>query len=199
MHSGRKTISIYKTVEENYRWPKHFVNNCLLSRGIIITPEYLYTKQTECPSRLGILKCQWSIIVETASKHFSEHNHTLWTSNSRPLCIQTVLSTSTMCSMRAQSKQHSKRCSATVLEQNVSIWFPTFQLDKSNSEKNPPRKGRANDDSVTTMGNTTWVSFFRRDVDAMRADVDTTARFTVRSSRKQTTFSSKLETNVSGL
>ena len=172
MHSGRKTISVCKTVKRNYRWPKHFVNNYLQSRRIIITAEYLYTKQTECPSRLGTLECQWSIIVETALKHVSEHNHTFWISNSGPLCIQTVLSTSTMCSMGAQWKQHSKRCSTTMLEENVSIWFPTFQLDRSNSEKGPPRKDRKNDNSYTPMANSTWVSFSRRDVDAMRAAVD---------------------------
>ena len=42
--------------------------------------------------------------------------------------------------MEDQSKQHSNRCNATVLEQNVSIWFPPFQSDNSNSEKGTSKK-----------------------------------------------------------
>ena len=47
------------------------------------------------------------------------------------------------------------------------------------------------------MVNTTFVSSFVKDVDAMLTAIDTIARSTVRSSRKQTPFSSKQETNVS--
>ena len=101
--------------------------------------------------------------------------------------------------MEARSKQHSNRCNATVLEQNFSICFPPFQSDKSNSEKGPSRKGRTNDNSYTNMANTTLVPSSVRDVYAMSTAVETITRSTVRSSRKQTPFSSKQETNVSGL
>ena len=50
------------------------------------------------------------------------------------------------------------------------------------------------------MANTTLVSSTVRDVNAIPTVVDTTARSTVRSSMKQTTpFTSKRETNASGL
>ena len=49
------------------------------------------------------------------------------------------------------------------------------------------------------MANTTLVSSPVRDVSAISTAFDATARCTVRSSRKQTPFSSKRETNVSGL
>ena len=49
------------------------------------------------------------------------------------------------------------------------------------------------------MINTTLVNSSVRDVNAMPSTVDTTARSAVRSSGKQTPFSSKQETNVSGL
>ena len=160
----------------------------------------IFTKQTECPSRLVVSKCQGALRLETASKHVSEHNQTFWISNSGPLCIQTVPSTFTMRCMEAPSKQHSNRCNATVLEQNVSpICFPSFQSDKSNSKKGPSRKGRTNDNSYINMANTILVFSFVRDVNAMPSTVDTTARSAVRSSGEQKPFSSKQETNVSGL
>ena len=74
-----------------------------------------------------------------------------------------------------------------------------FQSDKSNSEKGPSRKGKANDNSYTSMANTTSVTSAVRDVNAMSTAVGTTARSTLRSSRRQTPFSSIRETNVSGL
>ena len=49
------------------------------------------------------------------------------------------------------------------------------------------------------MANTTLVSSSDRGVNAMSTAVDTTARSTVRPSRKQTPFSSKQNTNISGL
>ena len=98
------------------------------------------TKHVECPSRLGVSECQGFLRLITGSKHISEHNQTLWISSSGPLCIQTLPSSSTICSMEARIKQHSSRCNATVLEQNVSICFPTFQFDKSNPEKVQNRK-----------------------------------------------------------
>ena len=49
------------------------------------------------------------------------------------------------------------------------------------------------------MANTTLVSSSVRDVNIMPTAVGITARSTVRSSKKQTLFSSKRETNVSGL
>ena len=49
------------------------------------------------------------------------------------------------------------------------------------------------------MGNTTLVSSSVEDVNAMPIAVDTIAPSTVRSSKKQTIFNSKQETNVSGL
>ena len=64
----------------------------------------------------------------TASKYVLEHNQTFWITNSGPLLIQAVPSTSTIRSMEDQSKQHSNRCNATVLEQNVSIYFPPLSL-----------------------------------------------------------------------
>ena len=94
--------------------------------------------------------------------------------------------------MGARSKQHSNRCNAVVLP------LP-FQSDNLNYENAPPRKGRRNDNSYTNMANTTLVYSSVRDVNAMPTAADTTARSTVRSSRKQRLFSSKQETNVSGL
>ena len=47
------------------------------------------------------------------------------------------------------------------------------------------RKGRTNDNGYTNMASTTWVSSSVRDVNAMPTAVDTTARSTDRSSRKQ--------------
>ena len=70
-----------------------------------------------------------------------------------------------------------------------------FQSDKSNSEKGPSRKRRANDNSYTNIANTTLVSSSVRNVNAVSTAVDTTSRSTVRSSRKQTSFSSKQETS----
>ena len=49
------------------------------------------------------------------------------------------------------------------------------------------------------MANITLVSSSVRDVNEMPTAVDTIARSTVKSSRKQTPFTSKQETNVSGL
>ena len=76
--------------------------------------------------------------------------------------------------------------------------FP-LSVNKSNSEKGPSRKGKANDNSYTSMANTTSVTSAVRDVNAMSTAVDTTARSTVRSSKRQTPFNSIRETNVSGL
>ena len=70
-----------------------------------------------------------------------------------------------------------------------SIGFPPFRSIKSNSEKDPSRKGRRNDNSYTNMANTTLVSSSVRDVNAMPTTLDTIARSSVRSSRKQTPFS----------
>ena len=70
-----------------------------------------------------------------------------------------------------------------------------FQTDKSNSEKGPSRKRRANDNSYTNIANTTLVSSSVRNVNAVSTAVNTTSRSTVRSSRKQTSFSSKQETS----
>ena len=89
----------------------------------------IFTKQIEYPSRLGVSQFQGSVRLETVSNHISEHNQTFWISNSGPLFIQAVPSTSTICSMEALSKHHSKRCNATVLEQNVFICFLPFQSD----------------------------------------------------------------------
>ena len=144
----------------------------------------IFTKQVECPSRLGVSECQGLLRLETASKNVSEHNQTFWISNSGPLSIQAVPSTSTICSMETQSKQHSNRCNATVLEQNVFICFPPFQSGKLNSEEGLSRKGKTNDNSYTNMTNTTLVSSSVRDVNAMPTSVDTTARSTARSSKK---------------
>ena len=77
--------------------------------------------------------------------------------------------------------------------------LPPFQSDKSNSEKGPSRKGRTSDNSYTSMTNTTSVSSSVIDANAMPTAVDTVARSIDRSSRKQTPFISKRETNVSGL
>ena len=87
----------------------------------------IFTKQVECPSRLGVSECQ-GLRLETASEYVSEHNQTFWISNSGPLSIQAVPSTSAICSMETRSKQHSNRCNATVLGQIVSICFPPFSL-----------------------------------------------------------------------
>ena len=76
--------------------------------------------------------------------------------------------------------------------------FP-FQSDKSNSEKGASRKGRVNDNTYTNMANTTLVYTSVRDVNTVPTAVGTIARSTVRSSRKQIPFSSKQETNISGL
>ena len=61
----------------------------------------IFTKQTECPSRLGVSKFQGFLRLETTSKHVSEQNQTIWISKSGPLCIQDVPSTSTIRSMEA--------------------------------------------------------------------------------------------------
>ena len=159
----------------------------------------IFTKQTECLSRLGVSEFQGSLRLKTASKHVSEHNQTFWISNSGPLCIQAVPSSSTIRSIEARSKQHSNRSNATVLEQNFSICFPPFQSGKSNSEKGASRKGRVNDNTYTNMANTTLVYTSVRDVNTVPTAVGTIARSTVRSSRKQIPFSSKQETNISGL
>ena len=136
----------------------------------------IFINEIECPNRLGVSECQGSLRLETAAKHISEHNQIFWISNSESLSIQAVPSTSTICSMQARSNQHSSRCNVTVLELHVSIRFPPFQSDKSNSEKGPSRKGGANDNSCTNMS--------VRDVNVMPTVVDTTARSTARSSRK---------------
>ena len=101
--------------------------------------------------------------------------------------------------MEARSKQQSNRCNVIVLEQNVPICFPPFQSDKSNFQKGPSRKIRTNDTCYTNMANTTSVCSSVRDVNAMPTTVETIARSTIRSSRKQTPFSSKQETNINGL
>ena len=101
--------------------------------------------------------------------------------------------------MEARPKQHSSRWNVTVLEQNVPIRFPPFQCDNSNSEKGSPKKGRTNDNSYTNIGNTTLVSSSVRDVNTRYTAVGTNARFTGKFSRKQTRFSSKRKTTVSGL
>ena len=136
----------------------------------------IFNNEIECPTRLVVSECQGSLRLETAAKHISEHNQIFWISNSESLSIQAVPSTSTICSMQARSNQHSSRCNVTVLELHVSIRFPPFQSDKSNSEKGPSRKGGANDNSCTNMS--------VRDVNVMPTVVDTTARSTARSSRK---------------
>ena len=43
----------------------------------------IFTKQIECPRRLGVSECQGFLRLETASKH----NQTFWISNSGPLCM----------------------------------------------------------------------------------------------------------------
>ena len=96
--------------------------------------------------------------LKPASNHVSEHNQTFLISNNETICIQAVSSTSIICGMEGWSKQNSNRCNATVLEQNVSICFPLFHSDNSNSEQGPSRKGRTNDNSYTKMRNTTLVS-----------------------------------------
>ena len=144
----------------------------------------IFTKQVECPSRLEVLELQGSLRLETASKHVSEHNQTFWISNSGPLCIQAVPSTSIIRRMEARSKQHSSRWNATVLEQMFPYTFPPFSLISQ---------------ILKNMGNTTLVSSSVEDVNAMPIAVDTIAPSTVRSSKKQTIFNSKQETNVSGL
>ena len=101
--------------------------------------------------------------------------------------------------MEARSKKHSNRCNVTVLKQNFSICFPSFQSYKSNSEKGPSRKGRTNYNSYTNMANTTLVSSSVRDFNVISTAVDTIARSTNRSSRKQTPFSSKQEINANDL
>ena len=159
----------------------------------------IFTKQTECPSRLGILEFQGSLRLETPSKYVQKHNQTFWISNRGPFCIKAVPSTSTIRSMEARSKKHSNRCNVAVLEQNVSICFPPFQSYKSNSEKGLSRKGRTNDNNNTNMANTTLVSSSVRDFNVMSTAVGTIARSTVRSSRKQTPFSSKQEINANDL
>ena len=65
----------------------------------------IFTKQIECPRRLGVSKCQGSLRLETASKRVSVHNKTFSISSSGPLYIQTVPSTSTIRCMETQSKQ----------------------------------------------------------------------------------------------
>ena len=104
-----------------------------------------FKNQTECTGRLGVLKVKGLLKLETASKHVSQHIQTFWISNSGPLYIQDVLSTSAIHSTETLFKHYSNRCNATVLEQNVSICFPPFESDKSNSEKHPSRKDRTND------------------------------------------------------
>ena len=92
----------------------------------------IFTKQTECPSRLGDSECQESLRLETAWKHVSDHNQTFLISSSGPFCIQAMPSTSTICSMEsrygARSKQHIHRCNTAVLKQNFSIRYPPFSL-----------------------------------------------------------------------
>ena len=144
----------------------------------------IFMNEIECPTRLVVSECQGSLRLETAAKHISEHNQIFWKSNSESLSIQAVPSTSTICSVQARSNQHSSRCNVTVLKLHVSICFPPFQSDKSNSEKGPSRKGGANDNSCTNMANTTLQSSSVRDVNVMPTVVDTTARSTARSSRK---------------
>ena len=149
-------------------------------------PNYcrIFSNQIECVSKLGVLECRRSLRLETASKHFPGRNKTFCISNSGPLFSQAVLSTCTICSMKFWSKQHSRRFSAIVMEQNICICFLPFQSDKSNSDKGPLRKGRPNDSSYTSMAKITLASSSVRDVDAMSTAVDTTARSTARSSRK---------------
>ena len=101
--------------------------------------------------------------------------------------------------VEARSKLCSNRCNATVLKHIVFICFPPFQSEKSNSEKGLSRTGRTNNNSYTSMANTTLVSSSVRHVNTMPTAVDTTARSVGRSSRNQTPFSSKQETKVSGL
>ena len=83
----------------------------------------IFTTQIECPSRLGFSEFQGSLRLETASKH----NQTFWISNSGPLCIQTAPSSSAVRSNEARSKQHSNRCSTTVLKM-FPYAFPFFRL-----------------------------------------------------------------------
>ena len=45
----------------------------------------IFTKQTECPSRLGILEFQGSLRLETPSKYVQKHNQTFWISNRGPM------------------------------------------------------------------------------------------------------------------
>ena len=47
----------------------------------------IFTKQIECPSRMGVLECKGFFRLEISSKYVSEHNQTFWISNIRPLCI----------------------------------------------------------------------------------------------------------------
>ena len=84
------------------------------------------------------------------------------------------------------------------MQQSWNKMFP-YASFQSDADRGPSRKGRTNDNSYTNMANTTLVSSSVRDVNAMLTAVDTISRSTVRSSRKQTLFSSKQETNVSGL
>ena len=84
------------------------------------------------------------------------------------------------------------------MQQSRNKMFP-YASFQSDADRCPSRKGRTNDNSYTNMANTTLVSSSVRDVNAMLTAVDTISRSTVRSSRKQTLFSSKQETNVSGL
>ena len=99
--------------------------------------------------------------------------------------------------MEARSKQHSNRCNATVLEQSVFIWFPTFQSDKPNSKKGSSRKGRANDNSYTNMVSTTLVSSSLRAVNSMPTIV--TPLQDILLDPQGNNHRSKQETNVSCL
>ena len=124
----------------------------------------------------------------TASKHVSEHNQILCISNSWPLCIQVVSSTSTICIMETRYKQHNNRCNATVLEQNVSICFPPspFNLISRILKKVCQEEVKQMIiHSYTDMANTTLLSSSVTDVNAMPTAVDATARSIVTSSKNK--------------
>ena len=102
--------------------PSH-ETNCNLCRGP--------SQCSKCTRRLRITKCQGQFRMETRCFSFPRDCNTHGTTNSGPVCIQTLPPASSIRCMETRPRQHSNRCIPSSLGQGVQFCFPSIQLDKS--------------------------------------------------------------------
>ena len=143
----------------------------LLPLGVIITAEHLPNKlnvQEDRESQNANDPSDWKLhqrMFQSIIKHFGYPTVNLFAS------VRALPSTSTICRKKYVAWKPDPKSKATdAMQQCWNRMFPyasPFQPDQLNSEKDPSRKSRTNDNSCTNMENTTLVSPSVRDVNAM--------------------------------